>query len=422
MRRRLRGMNRIITRRLNCGMPLIVEEMDGVKSAGLSWLLPAGTCFEPADRLGMATVAAELLLRGAGDYSSRQHADALDRLGVGRSTDVGAYHARIAGTMLGGRIHEALPLLVDMALRPRMEEESFSAARDLALQSLESLRDDPRERAVIAVRSRHFPSPFDRSPVGTQDGLASLTRDEVAAYWAAHARPGGSILAIAGAVNADQLETQLNDLLAGWSGDAPQFQRGGQPPRGYAHESDETNQVQVLLTHDAPPEPHPDSILEKIVSSVLSGGMSGRLFTEVREKRGLCYSVSAGYASGKEFGSVMAYVGTTPERAQLSLDVLLEQLQHISTAAGAVTESELSRAKVGMKSRIVFSGESTAGRAGTLGYDFHRLGRARSLDEIEAEVERITLPAVNDYLSQRSLGPLTIQTLGPAALTPPAGL
>jgi predicted Zn-dependent peptidase len=401
-------------------MPIIIEEMDGVKSAGLSWLLPAGTCYEPADRQGIATVTAEMLLRGAGKYTSREHADAFDRLGVGRSTDVGSYHVRVAATMIGDRIAEALPLLVDMVRRPRMEEESFEPARDLALQSLESLRDDPRERAMIAARSRHFVAPFNRSPLGKATGLTALTRDDVATYWQRHARPTGAILAVAGAVRADEIEKQLNELLADWTGEAPEFERGGPATRGYAHEIDETNQVQVLLVHDAPPEPHSDSMLEKMVISVLSGGMSGRLFTEVREKRGLCYSVSAGYSSGKEFGNVMAYVGTTPERAQVSLDVLVEQLQYICSPAGTVTAGELARAKVGMKSRIVFSGESTAGRAGTLGYDFHRLGRARSLEEIEAEVERVTLEAVNDYLARRTTGTVTIQTLGPAALTPPA--
>jgi predicted Zn-dependent peptidase len=412
-------MNRIVTRQLACGMPLIVEEMEGVKSAGLSWLIPCGTAQEPGGRQGMATVTAELLLRGAGDLNSRQHADALDRLGVGRSTDVGGYHLRVAATMLGDRVLEALPLLVAMVRRPRMEAKSFEAARDLALQSLESLKDDPRERAVIAARSRHFAAPFNRSPVGTREGLEGLTGDVVAAHWEATARPGGSILSIAGAIRADELAARLDELLGGWAGTAPGFSRGEIPPRGYSHEKDESNQVQVLVVHDAPPEPDGKSMLEKMVISVLSGGMSGRLFTEVREKRGLCYSVSAGYSSGKDFGSVMAYVGTTPERAQVSLDVLLAELRQINTPQGEVTAGELARAKVGMKSRIVFSGESTSGRAGALGYDYHRLGRARSLDEVESEVERVTLAGVNEYLKGRSLGLLTIQTLGPAALTPP---
>jgi predicted Zn-dependent peptidase len=139
----------------------------------------------------------------------------------------------------------------------------------------------------------------------------------------------------------------------------------------------------------------------------------------VREKRGLCYSVSASYAPGKELGSVLAYVGTTPERAQTSLDVLIAELERIMTAAGAVTEEEFGRAMIGMKSRLVFAGESTSARAASLAHDMHRLGRPRSLDDIARELDGLTLGRVNEYLSRRKLGRLTIQTLGPAALTPP---
>src|ERR1043165_1312624 len=89
-------MSEIITRRLDCGMPLIVETIPGVRSVGLSWLGPAGTATEPGDRLGMSTMWAELLLRGAGDRTSREHADAMDRLGVGRSTSVGGYHLSVS--------------------------------------------------------------------------------------------------------------------------------------------------------------------------------------------------------------------------------------------------------------------------------------------------------------------------------------
>lgn len=409
-------MNRITVRRLACGMPLIVEEMEGVRSAGLTWLVPAGTATEPADRPGLATLWAELLLRGAGTLGSREHADALDRLGAGRSTDVGSYHLRIAATMLGSRVHEALPLLVDMVLRPRFDPDALEPARNLALQALESLKDDPHARAAVAARARHFPAPFNRSSFGTREGLLAVTHADVVEGWAARARPEGAILAVAGAVNADDLARDLDRLLAGWSGQGPEPRPESPPPRGYGHEPDETNQVQILLLHDAPHEAHPDSILEKVVLSVLSGGMAGRLFSEVREKRGLCYSVSAGYSGGRTFGAVEAYVGTAPDRAQQSLDVLLEQITHINTPAGAVQPGELQRAKVGMKSRLVFSGESTAGRAASLAYDMHRLGRPRALDEIEREIESATLDRVNEYLARRQLGVMTIQTLGPAAL------
>jgi predicted Zn-dependent peptidase len=361
----------------------------------------------------------ELLMRGAGGLSSREHADALDRLGVGRSADVGTYHLRIGATMLGERVVEALPLLVDMVRRPRFDAESVEPARDLALQAIESLKDDPQERAVTGARSRHYPTPFNRSSLGTVAGLTALTREELVDGWAERARPRGSFMGVAGAVDADAVERRLNELLRGWSGEGPEPRPSGTPPRGYAHELDQSNQVQVIAMMDAPPEPHASSLLEKVVMAVLSGGMAGRLFTEVREKRGLCYSVSASYAPGKEIGSVLAYVGTTPERAQESLNVLLAELERIGTRAGAVTGEEFERAMIGMKSRLVFGGESTSARASSLAYDMHRIGRARSLEEIAGELATVTVGRVNEYLAGRKMGRVTIQTLGPAELKPP---
>jgi predicted Zn-dependent peptidase len=411
-------MNRIVTRTLDCGMPLVVEVMSGVKSAALTWLVPAGTCTEPADRLGLATIWSELLLRGAGGLNSRQHADSLDRLGVARSTDVGSYHIRISATTIGSRMLEALPLITDMVRRPRFDEASLPPAKDLALQAILSLQDDPQERAVIAAKERHFPSPLNRSSLGTPEGIAAITPEDVVEGWMQRARPRGSILGIAGAVDPDAVASRLNELLAGWEGEAPQCPLVGAGPRGYGHVTDETNQVQIVLVHDAPAEGHPSSMVEKVVISVLSGGMAGRLFTEVREKRGLCYSVSAGYSSGRDYGLVVGYVGTTPERAQVSLEVLVQELNRIHTPAGAVTQNEFDRAIVGMKSRLVFSGESSSARAAGLAYDIHRLGRARSLDEVAAAVDAVTLRDVNDYLEGRSLGVLTVQTLGPSELKP----
>jgi len=412
-------MNTITVRALRCGMPLVVEEMSGVRSVAVSWLVPAGVATEPADKAGLCPMWAELLMRGAGELRSREHADALDRLGVARSAEPGLQHLRVGATMMGTRLLESLPLLVDMVRRPRFEAESVGPARDLALQAIESLKDDPHARAGIAARSRHFPGPFNRSMLGTAEGVRSVTRADVVKGWAARARPGGSIFAAAGAVDPGALQRRLDELLDGWTGSWAEARPDGTPARGYAHEQDASNQVQIIVMHDAPREPEEASILEKVVASVLSGGMSGRLFSEVREKRGLCYAVSAGYSGGKHFGAVEAYVGTTPERAQESLDVLMAELARIHSAGGRVDAGELSRALVGMKSRLVFSGESTAARAASLASDMHRLGRARSLSEMAAQVDGVTLERLNGYLASRSMGRVTVQTLGPAALTPP---
>lgn len=406
----------IHTKRLACGMPLIVETIDNVRSAALSWLIPAGIMDEPEHLQGMGAMWSELLMRGCGTLDSRAFADAMDRIGATRGVDASSYFTRVGCTLMGDRVVDALPILVDMVRAPRMEESAIEPTRDLALQSLESLKDDPQERAMLAARLRHHPAPLNRSGLGTEAGLKAITRADLADTWKRLAVPGRGVFAAAGAVDPGSLATQLDRLLQGWSGANPEPRISPTTLRGYGHEPGEGNQVQIVVVHDAPPEKNLESVIEKVVISVLSGGMSGRLFTEVREKRGLCYSVSAGYRGDRDYGVVTAYVGTTPERAQESLDVLFAELERIQSPAGKVEKDEFDRARIGMKSRLVFSGESTAARAGALAGDWHRLGRARSLDEMAAQIDAVTLDQVNDYLAKRSMGRVTVQTLGPAEL------
>lgn len=412
-------MTEITTHSLECGATFVIEKKIAVQSLAVQILLPAGDAYDPIALEGRAAMWSELLLRGAGTLDSRAQADTFDMLGAGRSTDNTRLYMKIASTMLADRFEGVAPLLADMVRRPRFDPASIEPTRELCLQSLASLADDPQERAVLAARARHYPAPINRSGMGTEAGIAALTRDQLASDWTAAAQPNGAIISIAGNIEPDHAAATLNELLDGWSGTRTTYDEGPAAPRGYVHANDDSSQVQVIVVHDAPRQPSDDVILEQILVSVLSGGMSSRLFTEVREKRGLCYSVNASYSPTKETGTVTAYVGTTPERAQESLDVLVAELNRINGEA-PITPEEFTRAVNGIKSRLVFSGESTTGRAAALAADIHNLGRARSLDEITRKVSAVTLDQLNAYAAKRSLGKLTIQTLGPAPLTPPA--
>jgi predicted Zn-dependent peptidase len=406
-------------------MPLLIESMPGVRSVGVTLLLPAGSATDPDNRQGLCTMWSELVFRGAGLLDSRAQADAMDRLGMSRACDPSTFHLRMGFTLLGDRLIDALPTVVDMVRRPRMEEAAIGPTRDLAIQAIESLADDPQQRAVLALKERHAPPPINRSGMGTIESLEATTRDDLVNGWERQARPAGSILAIAGDVGGDagiaRLVSQLDTLLAGWSGAAPAVRIGTSLSRGtYHHIEDKSSQVQIVLIHDAPAEPQHESRLERVVASVLSGGMAARLFTEVREKRGLCYSVSESYSAERDYGRCVAYVGTTPERAQESLDVLMAELHRVNSPAGRITQEEFDRAMIGIKSGLIFSGESTGARAGALAGDQYRLGRPRSLDEVAAMYAAITLDEVNAYLARRKLGDVTIVTLGQSALKPPA--
>jgi len=409
----------IQTRSLDCGMPLIVETIPGVRSAAVSWLIAGGSAREPAEKEGLAPMWTELLFRGAGDLDARAQADALDRLGLNRHSDVETFFLRLSASMIGERAVDALSPLAEIVLRPRMEEDAIDPVRDLCIQEIEALPDDPHDRVMLLAREKHAPPPINRSGMGRIETLNALSRDDLIQWWRRLARPEGSILAVAGAVDADPIADRLNELLEGWQGAAPGLAWDAPTTRGYHHIADQTNQVHIALAHDAPPEPDDDALLERIVISALSGGMSGRLFTEIREKRGLVYSVNASYGASRDFGRVVAYAGTTPERAQETLNVLLGELRRINGESGGVTQSEFDRAVVGMKSRLVMSGESTGGRAGALSHDWFKLGRPRSLDEIAAKIDAVTLDQVNDYLARRTLGEITIATIGPEPLEAP---
>lgn len=407
----------LTTTLLPCGVPLVVERIPGVRSVGLTWLLPAGSARDPEGQLGRAAMLSEMIHRGTAALDSRAHADALDALGVSKGTGVETFHLTITATLLGSRLAEALPLLTDMVRRPRFDPADVEPSRELCLQAVESLKDDPQERVMILVKSRHAPPPINRSSHGTEEGLRAIPGESLRPAWHTLATPrGGAVIALAGDIEAGRAAEQLSRLLDGWSGAAEPITWGAATTRGYAHERDATNQVHIAVAHDAPPETHDDCWLERVVTAVHSGGMSGRLFSEVREKRSLCYSVYAAYAAEAKYGRTTAYSGTTPERAQETLNVLLGELRRINTPAGRVTENEFARAVVGMKSRLVMSGESTGARASAIARDYAKLGRPRSLDELTRRIDAITLDEVNAYLARRTLGEITVATIGPEPL------
>ena len=415
-------MSEIFRRTLSNGAVYLAERIDTARSAVMHVTFPLGHASDPTDRLGLSSIVSELALRGAGDLDARAQADAFDRIGCLRSVDVGSLTFGISLTTVGSRLHEALPLLADMILRPAFPADQLEACRELSLQALASLADDPQERVALAARARHRPEPLNRSGYGDEPGLRAVSIDDVRAAWSQWALPKGAVIAVAGDVDPEGVASTLDGLLSGWTGEAATIETGQEGPRGYAHETDQSNQVQILLAQDAPAEREGSAMVERVLTGVLSGGMSSRLFSEVREKRGLCYAVSASYRAEKDFGVRSAYVGTTPERAQESLDVLAGELERVGTPAGRVAREEFDRAVVGLKSRVVFAGESTGARAGALISDERKLGRVRTLDQLAAEIDAVTIDQVNAHAEGYARGRATLQTLGPDALKPAAGI
>ncbi|MBX2852439.1 MAG: insulinase family protein [Phycisphaeraceae bacterium] len=409
-------MPEIHTHTFSNGLTLVAEPMVGVRSLAMTLLTPAGVARQPEPQQGVAPLLAELLTRGAGGSSSRDFNEALDTLGVHRSAGAGNRHLRLGATLVGEHLDAALPLLLSQALAPNLDANELEPSRDLCLQEIAALDDDPQRRAMIALREHHFPEPLGRPSDGVAEHLKALSIEDVRSFWQAGVVPGGSILSFAGQFDWDKLCDTVAALTADWSGQADEVQATKDAPRGYTHLEAQTEQAHIGLAYDAPADPDEQSMLQRAAVSVLSGGMSSRLFTEVREKRGLCYSVYASYAGMRDRGAVLGYAGTTTPRAQETLDVFVGELRRMSQGVEA---DELQRAMVGMKARLVMQGESSGARAGAIAADLYVHGRPRTLAELADRVDSVTLDDVNRYVAERVVKDITAVTIGPERLNFP---
>ncbi len=398
------------------GLTLLAEQMPGMQSAAMSLLLPAGSSTDPVDRLGSATVLSDLVLRGAGSRNSRELTDYLDSLGLQRSSSVGIHHTRFGAAALAPKVTEGLATYADIVRRPHLPQRGFEAARDLALQALAGLQDDPRQKLIIKLREWHFPSPFGRNSMGEKADLEKLTLDLCKVDHARRYHSRDAILAVAGNVQFDQLRNTVEQLFGDWNGTAQSGIEVLPPPGNTHHEQQKSEQTHIGIAYPSVPETDVDYYTVRLAIEVLSGGMSGRLFTEVREKRALCYSVWAGYSSLKGQGSILGYAGTSNDRAQATLDCFINELHRLTDG---VTQPELDRAKIGLKASTIMQGESTSARSGAIAHDYFMRGRIRTLDEIKAAIDVVTLDQVNAYLKQHKPGPFTIVTVGPKALKLP---
>jgi predicted Zn-dependent peptidase len=402
----------IRTRRLDNGITLVFERMPWLRSLSVAFLLPVGSVTDPQGREGSATVLYDWLSRGAGERDSREFNDELDGLGVRRGGHAGRETTSISASMLARALPAALPLLADMLRRPRLDQAEFASARELAEQELASLDDSPAQRLNELLAARYFTSPHGRSVYGTAEGLAALDPEAVREDYLRRYAPDELVIAAAGGAEWEELSEQVERSFGDWQGKRPGMPAvSTEVPRRH-HEEAETSQVHIGLAYPGLPPQHADWYLQMLAMNVLSGGSGSRLFMEVREKRGLAYSVHAFTRALRGYGYVLARAGTTPERADETLEVMLAEIARLGDGVGA---DELERARVGILSHLVMQGESSGARASALANDMYLRGEARSLSEIKAAVSAIGLGEVNSFLAQRSAPRPTIVTLGPGA-------
>jgi predicted Zn-dependent peptidase len=405
------------THQLSNGLVLLAEPVGTVESAAFTLLTPCGCSNDPADRLGLSSMLSDMALRGAGPRDSRALINDLEVLGVERGESVGISQTSFSGATLAENLQEALTIYADIVQRPHLPAEQLEASRLVCLQEIRGVEDEPAQKLMDELRRRTYPDPWGRASHGDEAGVNAASLSDVQSQWQRYYRPNGAILGIAGKVDWDRLVEHVESKFGDWKRFDVKADVERAPVVTTPHIDFEGNQCHIGIAFPSVPYRDAKYLQAWAAVGVLSGGMSSRLFTEVREKRGLCYSVSASLQTQLTRARVLCYAGTTTERAQETLDVTYAELLRLRDG---VEQSELGRLKARIKSGLIMQQESTSSRSGSIARDWYHLGRVRTLEELGRQVDELTAKSINEYLEEHPPGDFTFATLGPEPLKIPA--
>jgi len=409
----------ILTHTYDNGLVLLAEPMDWLESAAFAVLAPAGCSREPADQAGLSTFTCEMMQRGCGPRDSRQFVEDLENLGVDRTASASISHTSFGGATLGEYLFDALEIYADVLRRPRLPEDQLEEGRLICLQELRTVEDELAQKLIIELRRQQYPDPWGRSAYGTMDSLAEISMADIRGHLAANFGGRGTILGVAGKVDWQPLVDHVGRLLGDWPAPPDRKIEETASVRRYRHIHHDSSQTHIGIAYTSVPYRDKDYYQARGAVGVLSGGMSSRFFTEVREKRGLCYTVYAVCDSLRDHGSVLCYAGTSTDRAQETLDVMLAELNHLPEG---IRQNELDRLKARIKSKLVLQQESSTARSALIAADWYYLGRVQTIDEIGRIIDGLTCESINAYLAEHPPGDYRIVTLGEKPLEVPVGV
>jgi predicted Zn-dependent peptidase len=397
------------------GLTVILEPMSHFESVSIELHVPGGLIYDDPTMKGTSLLFSDLVERGVEGYDSRALSDAFDKLGARHGTSTGSDRFVYRATALKDVLQETLALLSLKVLAPTFPEQEILPIKDLLIMDARSVDDNPARRTNMELSKRFMPEPYNRQSVVDLEAVDRISRDAVVDLQRRCVMPKGAILSLAGNFNPTETLRAIASLFSSWEGQGPalpEFQ--GIQPASQTHLQRDTSQVQICLAYPSAKFGDHLYYAAKVANEILSGGMFGRLFIEVREKRGLCYSVYSRHQGGRFAGSVSAYSGTTPDRAKETLTVMMDTIKGLH---GTVTQEELARAKANLQSSLVIGEESAASRAGSNAGDYWLSGRVRTLAEVSDAISQTTAADIDQTIEAYNPSNYTLVTLGSTDIT-----
>ncbi|HEY3672422.1 MAG TPA: pitrilysin family protein [Acidimicrobiia bacterium] len=407
--------------RLDSGLRVVTEHLPGLRSAAVGFWVGTGSRDEAESVAGSSHFLEHLLFKGSATRHAQEIAEAVESCGGDMNAFTGqeitAYYVRVPDRHLD----VALDILSDIVWSPALRPDEVESERQVILEEIKMRDDTPDDLVHDVFAGALFPEhPLGREISGSQDTISAVTRDQIAEYHAAHYVPSNVVVAVAGNVDHDEVVSRLNAAVPATDALRPARLNGAEhgTPEKFARVDRPLEQAHVVLGNRALRRDDPDRFALSVVDQVLGGGMSSRLFQEVREKRGLAYSVFSYRSAFEETGALAVYCAIAPERVEETLDVVRAELDRL-VADGGVSEKEMAGAKGHLTGSLALSLESSSSRMNRMGRSELTMGEIPSLDWVVEQVDAVTADDVSRVID-RVLGgeERTLALVGPPDTLP----
>ncbi len=402
---------------LKNGFRIVSEHMPGLQSAAIGIWVTAGGRHERIEQNGIAHFLEHMAFKGTERRSSLQIAEAIEDVGgyinAYTSREVTAYYARV----LKDDVALAMDVIGDIVLNPVFDPREIEVERGVILQEIGQAYDTPDDVIFDWLQEQSYhDQPLGRTILGPSERVSAFSREDLSGFVAEHYGPEQMILSAAGAVDHDALMKMAEEMfghLQPRKGLIPEIARftGGE-----ARQEKELEQAHFALALESPGYRDDAIYTAQIYSTALGGGMSSRLFQEVRETRGLCYTIFAQTGAYADTGTTTIYAGTSADQVAELATITIDEMKR---AADDMNDEEVARARAQMKAGMLMGLESPSNRAERLARLVQIWGRVPSLEDTVAKIDAVSTEDVRAFAEKMAMqAPAALALYGPVSSAP----
>lgn len=396
---------------LPCGIRIATDSMPAVETVSLGIWVGAGSRHETAENNGVAHFLEHMAFKGTKKRSALRIAEEIESVGgylnAYTSKEVTAYYARI----LKNDTYLALDILADIFQNSVFDPAEFEREREVILQEIGQCHDTPDDVIHDHFQEVSYPNqPLGRPILGPSSLIKTMPRNVLIDFMTTHYNPHDVVLAASGNVHHEQIVEWAASLLDL----KPSSKKSTATPANFVggdfREKKDLEQLHFLMGLEGPKATNDQYYEGLLFSTIFGGGMASRLFQEVREKRGLAYSIYSFLTGYSDSGILGIYAGTSEKDSKTLVDVIINEFHKMTHH---ITEEEVLRAKAQMKASLLMGLESSSSRARRIAHTLLSFGRYISLEEVIQKIDCLTVEHAYNFARTSLLKPLSLASIGP---------